>query len=817
MKKLNKSSWPVLIISDQLGQKNDSGYWLEKIIDQLKNAQYCSTILSSSYNDAYDIINSREDLGAILIEKDIKTTTLTKTNQQLLNYLAPNFKAKGNTTGSENIIDVIRARNKKIPVLLMTTRCSVEDISDSILSKINGTIWKFTDTPEFLSGNIARHVIDYATEVMPPFFTELVKYVNEYKYAWHTPGHMGGQGFLRSPSGTAFHKFFGEDVLRADLSISVPELGSLLDHSGVTGEAEKFSSKVFGSDQTYYVLNGTSTANQIIWRSVVSPEEKTLVDRNCHKSLNYAMVITNATPNYMIPLRNKMGIIGPVDFEKIPHLKDGAKYKMSALTNSTYDGVCYKVNEEKGYVIRKLGCAENWHFDEAWYAYAKFHKLYKNHFAMELEASSENRIVFATHSTHKLLTAFSQASMLHIKLPQVIGTAKDKEEANEFFKTKFNESYMMHGSTSPQYNMVASLEVASKMMYDNGEITFNEIITEAIELRRKIITIKEDQDKGSKSNWFFGLWQPTSIENSLKTLSIQDDLIKPEIWEIKPDETWHGFDFRKNVKKAYTMLDPIKLTLTCPGFDVINGLQENEQGIPAAIVTNYLIDKGIVCEKTDYYSFLLLNSIGTTKGKQGTLVAELLKFKQLYDTGALLSEVFPELVKKHSQYQNQTLEQHCTLMHKEISKKETSSSYNLIELMNKAFEEIPKQVKTPAEAYRSVVKNEVEYMNIEDIKSFLTQNGNEDEDIIAGVMLVPYPPGIPIMMGGESFKYVYKRYENKEMDERLNENYSILDYLKARQDFENKFPGYESDIHGIERTEADDEGNKYFKTLVLKA
>ncbi len=654
MKKLNKASWPILVISDQLGEKNDSGFWLDQIVNQLENAQNCSTILSSSYNDAIDILMSREDLGTILIEVTIKSKMkeFSERNQQLLKSFTQlgeddaNGKAEVESSG---LIKIIRHQNKNIPILLLTTRCSVEDIKNKDLANINGTIWKFTDTPEFLGGHIERHVSDYVSDVLPPFFTELVNYVNEYKYAWHTPGHMGGQGFLRSPSGTAFHKFFGEDVLRADLSISVPELGSLLDHSGVTGEAEKFSSKVFGSDLTYYVLNGTSTANQIIWRSEVSPGEKTLVDRNCHKSLNHAMVITDAKPNYMIPLRNKMGIIGPVNFEKIPQLQGSKKYKMSALTNSTYDGVCYRVKGKDDYVVTKLGCAENWHFDEAWYAYAKFHKIYKNRFAMELETSKGDGIVFASHSTHKLLTAFSQASMLHIKLPE-----KKRTDENELerYKTIFNESYMMHGSTSPQYNIVASLEIASKMMHDNGDVVFNEIIIEAIELRRKIAAIKEAKEKKSKNNWFFGLWQHPSIYKKKKIKK----LLKPKYWLIKPESTetednWHGFKFDDQVKNEYAMLDPIKLTLTCPGFNLETGLKDKdgnliiEKGIPAAIVTNYLISKGIVCEKSDYYSFLLLNSIGTTKGKQGTLVAELLKFKQLYDTNALLSEVFPELVK----------------------------------------------------------------------------------------------------------------------------------------------------------------------------
>jgi len=158
----------------------------------------------------------------------------------------------------------------------------------------------------------------------------MVKYANEYKFAWNTPGHMGGEGFLRSPAGAVLFKFFGENVFRADLSVSVPELGSLLEHSGVVGDAEKNSARVFGADQTYYVLNGTSNVNQIIWRSQLVRDDIAFVDRNCHKSLNYAMVITDAYPVYMIPRRNKRGIIGPVRLSEFSPESIQSKRKTSA-------------------------------------------------------------------------------------------------------------------------------------------------------------------------------------------------------------------------------------------------------------------------------------------------------------------------------------------------------------------------------------------------------------------------------------------------------------------------------------------------------
>jgi len=420
----------------------------------------------------------------------------------------------GETTTAEELIVKMRKRHQGIPIILLTGRREMDQIPAEILRDVNDCLWKTSETISFMAGRIETHVVDYVRTVYPPFFGAMVEYSNEFKFAWHTPGHMGGEGFLRSPAGVALFKFFGESVFRSDLSVSVPELGSLLEHSGVVGDAEKNSARVFGADQTYYVLNGTSNVNQIIWRSQLVRDDIAFVDRNCHKSLNYAMVITDAYPVYMIPRRNKRGIIGPVRLSEfspesirqkiredklIPEDLKGNEVKMSALTNSTYDGVCYNVVNIKKQLEKSV---ENLHFDEAWYAYARFHPIYKDHYGMTDDDLDENHPpIFCSQSTHKLLTAFSQASMLHIK-----NGGKIKIDHDEF-----NESYMMHGSTSPQYIMIASLDVATRMMDDNGQTMMNDIILGAVRLRQKVVNIEKNLQRKNKNDWFFGMWQPREV------------------------------------------------------------------------------------------------------------------------------------------------------------------------------------------------------------------------------------------------------------------------------------------------------------------
>jgi lysine decarboxylase/arginine decarboxylase len=459
-----------------------------------------------------------------------------------------------------------------------------------------------------------------------------------------------------------------------------------------------------------------------------------------------------------------------LDSKLIPEKLKKNLPKMSALTNSTYDGVCYNVVSIKKELERSVA---NLHFDEAWYAYARFHPMYKNHFGMSDDDNANHPPIFCSHSTHKLLTAFSQASMLHIKNGSSVKINPDE----------FNESYMMHGSTSPQYSMIASLDVATKMMHDNGQIMFNDMIVEAIQLRKKVVSLLNDLRAEDSNDWFFGMWQPKTVvingkEHRFENVEAEVLAATQSAWVMSKNNSWHGFE---DMEDDYAMLDPIKLTFTTPGIDDEGNMAD--EGIPAGIVTNYLIDKGIVCEKTDYYSFLLLHSLGTTKGKQGTLLAELFKFKELYDRNAPLREVFPELTSAYPEaYGNVGLKTHCNDIHKYFKE------HKLLESMQKAFQVIPDQVMRPAEAYHKVVGKQVEYVELKDMMNR-----------VPAVMVVPYPPGIPIIMGGEI----------------LNEKAKpIFDYLQKRQDFENIFPGYQSDIHGVERIEKN--GKKYFRTMCIK-
>jgi len=198
---------------------------------------------------------------------------------------------------------------------------------------------------------------------------------------------------------------------------------------GVIGEAERYAAKVFGADRTYFVTNGTSTSNKVVLFGTATRDDVVLVDRNCHKSIEQGLVMTGAVPVFFIPTRNRYGIIGPIPKAQLTAraIKDKiARHPLKALaesdkpvyaviTNCTYDGMCYNAVQAQTLLAKSV---DQIHFDEAWYAYARFNPLYRDRFAMRgnpADHDPNGPTVFATQSTHKLLAALSQASYIHIR------------------------------------------------------------------------------------------------------------------------------------------------------------------------------------------------------------------------------------------------------------------------------------------------------------------------------------------------------------------------------------------------------------------
>ena len=694
-----------------------------------------------------------------------------------------NWNLGGNTAKQHKdtvqLIHEIRSRNEEIPIFLMAEPASESPVSLTVgvIREISEYIYVMEDTPEFIAGRIKAAAKRYEDRLLPPFFGELVKFSEDFEYSWHTPGHAGGTAFRKSPAGRIFHEFFGEQLFRSDLSISVGELGSLLDHSGPVGEAERYAAKVFGADMTYFVTNGTSTANKIVYFGRVTRDDIVLVDRNCHKSAEHALTMTHSIAVYMVPTRNRYGIIGPIPPGEMTEKAIRAKIAAcpltknlpvktpvhAVITNSTYDGLCYHAADVEALLGKSV---DSIHFDEAWYAYARFNPIYRDRFAMREGArDKDGPTVFATQSTHKLLAALSQASMIHIRNGRV-----------PVEHCRFNEGFMMHSSTSPLYTIIASLDVSSKMMDGaSGRILTTESIEEAIRFRRTMARVGRELAKDArKGGWWFPMWQPETVtdKKTKKKIAFADaplELLRdtPSCWVLHPKDGWHGFD---GLPDNWCMLDPIKVTVLMPGVNPDGTLAP--WGIPAAIVVKFLDTRGIINEKSGDYSILFLFSMGITKGKWGTLVSELFEFKRLYDENVPLSEVFPDLADAWPErYGGMRLQDLVAEMHG------FKKDHRMCELLQEAFSLLPAPALTYAESYRDLVKNDVEEVPV-------SRSANR----IVATGIVPYPPGIPLLAPGERTGALKG---------------PVLQYLLSLQEFDRRFPGFSHDIHGVESKEGE--------------
>ena len=674
-------------------------------------------------DEARAVVRSDAGLGAALIEWDTEDIELD------------------GPFGTGQVLRAIAARFRTLPVFLLVNG-EVKDLPLWAYEIIQGCVWPLEDTPAFIAGRIAKAVAEYRENVLPPFFRALRHFDSSNEYSWHTPGHEGGVAFLKSPTGRAYFDYFGERLFRSDLSISVGELGSPLEHTGPVGAAERNAARVFGAQRTFFVLNGNSTANRIVGHHSAVAGETMLVDRNCHKSILHALTICGAQPHYLVPQRNGLGLAGPI----APDTLRSAPSAMSAvITNSTYDGLCYDAIQ-----VAKL-LAPNVpriHFDEAWFAHAAFHPIYARRFGMAIGPDTmpdESRpTVFATQSTHKLLAALSQAAMIHLR--SAPRAPVDPEH--------FNETYLMHSTTSPSYPIIASLDVAAGMMDGaDGQHLLDEAITEAIRFRQTMVRLRERiESSHDRPGWFFDVWQPDAVGHTPVELLAAE----PSYWKLVPGEEWHGF---ADIAPDYCLLDPIKVTITCPGVRA-NG-QPTELGIPARIVAAYLERRGIVVEKTGDYTLLALFSLGVTKGKWGTLIDALVDFKAAHDDGAFVEDLIPELGLTGS------VAELCARMHA------TLSGHDLGTLLDEVFTKLPVPAQTPADCHAELVRGRVRRVSLDELPG----------RVIASLVVVT-PPGIPMLMPGEATG---------------SADGPVIRYLNALQDLDRAFPALGTDLHGVHR------------------
>jgi arginine decarboxylase len=746
-----KFRFPVVIIDEDWKADSASGLGIRAVAKAIED-QDMEVVGGFTYTDVAMVANQAARASAFIVSIDDEEISVDGAESSAVKEL-------------QKFITETRRRNFDIPIFLFGETRTSRHLPNSILKELHGFIHMFEDTPEFVARYIIREATNYLNSVAPPFFKALVNYANDGSYSWHCPGHSGGVAFLKSPVGQMFHQFFGENMLRADVCNSVDELGQLLDHTGPVAASERNAARIFNSDHLFFVTNGTSTSNKIVWHSNVGRDDIVIVDRNCHKSVLHSIMMTGTVPIFLRPTRNHLGIIGPIPREQFspasiqqkidanPLVKDKtALPRVLTITQSTYDGILYNVETIKS----ELGSfVDTLHFDEAWLPHATFHPFYHEFHAIGTNRPrSKDAVVFSTQSTHKLLAGLSQASQILVQ----------DSQTRKLDRYRFNEAYLMHTSTSPQYAIIASCDVTAAMMEaPGGTALVEESIFEALEFRRAMRKVDAEFGK----DWWFQVWGPQVLSD--EGISSRDD------WMLKGSDEWHGFG---KLEDGFNLLDPIKATLVTPGLDIHGKFAE--VGIPAAIVTKYLTEHGVIVEKTGLYSFLVMFTIGITKGRWNTLVTELQQFKDDYDQNQPLWRVMPEFVAAHPKYEREGLKDLSQRFH------EAYRRHDVARVTKDMYSSEMEPAMKPSDAFECLARRQVDRVPIDELEGRITT-----------MLVTPYPPGIPLLIPGERF------------------NRTIVDYLKFAREFNKDFPGFETDVHGLV-TEETPQGNAYFVDCVIK-
>ena len=739
----------VLVVEDIQSENNLTMHnAVERLADALADRSI-AVQFAQSVCEAFPIAATNMDLDAFLVATDMEFEKSAE--RRTLDFLKH-----------------VRERQAGVPVFLLADRAATSrNLSESLMALANEFVWIFEDSPRFIAGRIEAAIRRWRDNLLPPLMQAIWDYnESSHEYSWAAPGHQGGVGFTKSPEGKKFFDFYGENLFRTDTGIERGSIGSLLDHEGAFKKSEALAAKTFGAHRSYSVVVGTSGSNRTVIQGVLTDADVAVCDRNCHKSVEQGLIITGAAPVYMVPTRNRYGIIGPIRRPEMtpeairakiaasPVAPKGARPAYAVVTNCTYDGLCYNSAKVEAELDKSVDVI---HMDEAWYGYARFNPMYADHFAMRGDpAGHKGATVFATHSTHKLLNALSQASYIHVR-----------EGRRPVPFERFNQAYMLHATTSPLYAICASNDISAAMMARCGRSLTQEVIEEAVDFRQALARICRQAEKDG--SWFFKPWNADTVSepktgrayafaDAPRSLLTTDQ----RCWRIEEGAAWHGFS---GLEENWVMLDPVKVSILTPGMGDDGAVQPN--GVPAALVSYYLYREGIVPTRTTDFQIMFLFSMGITKGKWGTLLNTLLNFKRLYEANAPVAEVFPELAAAHpDHYGKDGVRTLSERMFRYIREKTPEA------MLDRAFNELPRQKLTPREAYRHIVTGNVEMVPSHSLAGRVAANA-----------VIPYPPGIPMLMSGEVFG---------------DGNCPQIQYLRQLETWDAEFPGFEHVTEGAE-------------------
>lgn len=627
----------------------------------------------------------------------------------------------------------IRILRPELDIYYVTDN-AVNSLPDSALKIFKRIFYRKEDAQE-LHLTIIRGIKD---RFETPFYTALKEYSQKPTGVFHAMPISRGNSIFKSNWIDDFGEFYGRNMFLAETSSTTGGLDSLLQPTGPLKKAQELAAKAFGSKRTYFATNGTSTSNKIVLQALVEPGDVVLIDRDCHKSHHYGMVLAGAYVTYLdsYPLQ-KYSMYGAVPLseitERLHTLKKGGRLehvKMLILTNCTFDGLVYNVEKVMEEVLSiKPDMIFLW--DEAWFGFAAFthtfrqrtamyvanklckkyktdeyKELYKEHLA-DLKKKGGDATpkmpnpelvkirVYSTQSTHKTLSSFRQGSMIHIY----------DEEFERKAETSFHEAYMTHTSTSANYQILASLDVGRRQVSFEGYELVEKSIEMAMLLRAKI----NDHPK---------------LRKYFKILTIKD-IIPDQYRQSGLTEYYHPDNGWQRLEDAWTsddfVLDPTKINLHIGNTGVDGDTFKNK----------YLMDQfHIQINKTSRNSVLFMTNIGTTRSSVSYLISALLKIADQIDL----------------QFDALNPEENRILQDKIYSLTEQAPPLPDFSYFHDSFRAV---AGIPGgrmrEAYfLAYQENKCEYVKLSSCKKLM-----EERQLVSSAFIIPYPPGFPVLVPGQ--------------------------------------------------------------------
>jgi arginine decarboxylase len=747
---------PVLLISPDGAAHASADAALHQLGDALQALGY-RVVRARTTDDGLTLVKSQPAFAAVVLDWDLGDGKRCPREAALA------------------IIHGVRARSQLMPVFLAVGPTSPAALPLSVAREVNGYLHPLAELPEMTAQRLDFAMRQYFAALLPPYLRALRELVDDGPNVWGGSGHQQGDVYRRHPVGAEFQRLFGDGLARADVGGGVPELGDWLEHRGAPADSERRAARVFGSDWSYFVLGSASAANRIVINGVVARDDIVLVDRSAHVSLLHGLMLAGARPVYLKPACNRYGLIGPIPpwclapghlrelIDHSPLARGGSSPNpaLATITNSTPDGLCVDVER---LVSTVSPIVPRVHFDEAAYGHAHIHPIYDGRHAMGVVGDVPDRpTLFAAQSAHDMLPALSMAGMIHVRS----GTRAP------VVAHAFDQSFRMHGTASPLGAILASADVATAMMEaPAGRALLDEAIRDAIGFRQSVAATRARFLEGRGSDtWFFDVFQPAQVVHpsggpAMPFAEAPADLLAEHssCWTLRPGEAWHGFP-DIDVELGYVLLDPMKVTLTCPGVDARGEM--SAQGIPACLLTRFLAERRIYVARSGAYTALVQFSIGSDTGRWGAVIETLHEFKRFYDSGVTVGEALPRLVAAHPRYTNLTLRRLCDSMHAAMT------ALGLLRLERDAMTADPVPAITPAAAYQELLRGRTEAVPL------CAAKGR-----IAAAAVTRGASGIPVVLPGERLA--------------TSEN-AALHYLQSLEAFDTTFPGFESAVHGVER------------------